>query len=312
MNRGTVVRVLVTVAFLGWFVHQFGLATIVEALGRAPGACVQATLLSLVLILTLALRWQLLLSALDLAPRFSEVIRATFVGSVASICLPSVGGDVVRVMYLARERGTTAAVAVSAAVDRWFGLVALVALGLTATIGHRPSARLGDVVQGVYVAVSVVLVLTVAVALVFRAARPSALARPSGPIRHLDRLVGLGRSVGAAMDLYAGRKLALAQALGMAMVSQLLSIFIYYWLARAVGATSGVFDFLYGVPVVTLVAVVPISLGGIGVSEWAFVQVFADLGMPPDVTLAVSLLNLVARTAGGLIGGAIAWLTGRW
>ena len=297
----TALKAVVTVSLLGWFLHQFGTRRALDSLRTAHSADLAVIFaLSVLMILTIALRWHLLLRAVA-GPRlrFGEVSEATFVGYYAGYFLPSVGGDAVRVSCLAGPGRRPVLLAVSALVDRSLGLVALLALGITAVFLHGSTGDRRWVVWLVYVSAAATVALTLA------------LCHATGPAaRGLDLLTGglarrlalLLRSVGDAAQLYAARKTVLLQAFGLSVVSQLLSISIYYDAALALGVDGRPLDFLYGVPVVNLAIVLPISIGGIGVGEWTFVYIFADLGMPGDAAFSVSLLNLLARLAAGLAG----------
>ena len=292
-----------TAGLLGWLVHQFGVAQLVDALRKADSAGVVGMFaLSIAMVLTVALRWHLLLRPLDgPAIRFREVSEATFIGYSAGYFLPSVGGDAVRVSCLVKPGRGAATLALSALVDRCMGLLALLALGVLAVCLHGAPGERSALVWSVYVGATII----VALALVLcggtgRAARwlERFAAAPAG------RLASMLRAAGEAMEVYAARKTLLLQALALSIVSQLLSVSIYYGIARTVGAGSRLLDFFYAVPVVNLAMVMPISIGGIGVGEWTFVYIFTDLGMSRDAAFSVSLLNLLARLAAGLVGAA--------
>jgi uncharacterized protein (TIRG00374 family) len=299
----TAVKVVVTVGLLGWFLHQFGTGQALDSLRQARSTDLLAMFaLSIAMILTIALRWHLLLRAVH-GPRlgFGEVSEATFVGYYAGYFLPSVGGDAVRVSCLAGPGRRPVLLAVSALVDRSVGLVALLALGVGAVFLHGAAGDRRWMLWLVYLSAAATVAATLALCHVTGPAARWLELPTGGPAR---RLAPLLRSVGAAVDLYAARKAVLVQALGLALVSQLLSVAIYYGAARALGVGDRLLDFLYGVPVVNLAIVLPISIGGIGVGEWTFVYIFTGLGMPGDAAFSVSLLNLVARLAAGLVGAA--------
>jgi len=60
-----------------------------------------------------------------------------------------------------------------------------------------------------------------------------------------------------------------------------------------------------GILLLALGISVAISLGGLGAREWIFVSLFAELGMPQQTALLISLLNLLINTGTGLIGAAV-------
>ena len=64
------------------------------------------------------------------------------------------------------------------------------------------------------------------------------------------------------------------------------------------------------VPFVTLVAVLPISIGGAGVREALYVTLFGAVGMPGEAALALALATFGVSLAWGAAGLAL-FLAGR-
>mgnify|MGYP001578827364 FL=1 len=99
--------------------------------------------------------------------------------------------------------------------------------------------------------------------------------------------------------------------LGWAVVYQLLIslvfYFIYLGLARTIVVPVAVF--LLWVPVITLISLIPISIGGLGLREWSFVFLFLPLGIPRAELVAVSLTFFVFMLAQSIFGGILFLLT---
>jgi uncharacterized membrane protein YbhN (UPF0104 family) len=62
---------------------------------------------------------------------------------------------------------------------------------------------------------------------------------------------------------------------------------------------------LTAVPVILILFMIPISLGGIGVQEWAYYFVLEIVGVPASVGLSLGLLYRARSLAFGVLGGAI-------
>src|SRR5205085_1159720 len=78
-----------------------------------------------------ALRWQLLARPLGFSHRLPHFVRLYFIGMFFNLFLPSsVGGDVVRAWYLNARSGRGMAAAVSVFIDRFSGLLVLLALAV--------------------------------------------------------------------------------------------------------------------------------------------------------------------------------------
>jgi uncharacterized membrane protein YbhN (UPF0104 family) len=106
LKAGTYLKGAVTLLLLGWLFSRFNAAQALAGLSKAQlGFAVVAFVITLFMILVMALRWHLLLGALNLGLPFQEVARATFLGHYFGYFLPSVGSDVVRIGCLSRSRG---------------------------------------------------------------------------------------------------------------------------------------------------------------------------------------------------------------
>jgi uncharacterized membrane protein YbhN (UPF0104 family) len=74
------------------------------------------------------------------------------------------------------------------------------------------------------------------------------------------------------------------------------------WLARSAGVTTALAAWFVAWPLSKLVAVLPISLGGIGVREAALVALLAPYGAPRDAVLASGLLWQAVLIVTGVVG----------
>ena len=74
------------------------------------------------------------------------------------------------------------------------------------------------------------------------------------------------------------------------------------WLARQVGVDDERGRVVRGVALSKLVAILPISLGGVGVREAALVTLLVPYGAPREAVLASGILWQAILAASGLIG----------
>ena len=82
-----------------------------------------------------------------------------------------------------------------------------------------------------------------------------------------------------------------------------------FLLGQALGVKATGWDFLAIMPAVTLATTLPISLGGWGVREGAFVLLLGRVGVPAAEALSLSLLfGLFSMVSG--FPGLLAWATG--
>jgi uncharacterized membrane protein YbhN (UPF0104 family) len=231
----------------------------------------------------LKLRW---LIGAPLVPA-SACVRAQYAGLVANLGLPGLaGGDLVRGAYLAPLAGA-GRVTLASVADRLLdtcSLLAIVAVALP--LAGVPAALEGAARYAAWwvgLGAAGALGLLAAVLLVRR--------RPA-----------VARRMDDAWLAVKARRRAMAAAVAVSLVVQPAFVMTNAWLAREVGVTAGLAAWFVAWPASKLIAVLPISLGGIGVREAALVSLLAPYGAESDAVLASGILWQAVLTVSGLVG----------
>jgi glycosyltransferase 2 family protein len=255
-------------------------------------------------------KWQILLRAQGVRVPFGPVLQFLFTGFFFNNFLPAnVGGDVIRGYGLARYTDRTADAAVSVVVDRIVGLMAYMSTAAVAAIvavnltGKHALQR----VEWLAIAALVALAGLFAVLL---SRRLRALISRLFRWRLLAALAPFWERVSTAFDAYRFRYGALALAFGVALVGIVCTSFVIWCLSQAMGGLMPLPAIFLFNPLIALVLMVPISVGGIGVSQTAYPFFFGLAGVPATHALAVSLLMQAVAIVGSLPGGVF-WLRGR-
>ncbi|MCB9593488.1 MAG: flippase-like domain-containing protein [Sandaracinaceae bacterium] len=242
-----------------------------------------------------AVRWRVLLAAYG-APRRPSLrllVRAYYIGFFYNNYLPGgVGGDLVRGVVTRRsfgDEGTTASVTV-VLVERALGLAGLLLLvSLTSLI--RPIEGTENVLP--YSAVG----LTLAAAGIGSVALGRRVAR-FAPGR-------IGALLGSLPEIVRPGPFAAAFAISLATQS-LVAVTGWFLLASVSDGAVGLGDAFVLVPLAAAAAFFPLSVGGAGVREAAFVGLFVSaLGMERADAVAVSLAMWGSQLAIGAVGGLV-------
>lgn len=228
-------------------------------------------------------------------------LRAHFAGLVANLGLPGVaGGDVVRATYLLPHGVSARAATVASVLDR---------LVDTATLGLLIGA--GALVAGVPPALSSA---NIGVRWPLISAGAGALALGAGLLVMLTRKKkaagGAGVSLRSLADDVRGRMGALAAAVIVTAVVQSAFVMTNVWMAADLGLDIGLAPWFVAWPLSKIIAILPISLGGIGVREAALVSLLAPFGAPSALVFASGLLWQGVLMASGLLGLAVGSLFG--
>ena len=98
---------------------------------------------------------------------------------------------------------------------------------------------------------------------------------------------------------------ALAIGLLATIAFQSAGIFATYLLGVAIGCPVSLGYYFVLLPIVWLVAMIPISINGLGLREGAFVVLFVSIGMSKEAAIAISVLFLAQAMLQGLIGSVL-------
>ena len=221
-----------------------------------------------------ALKLRLLLGGDERTLR-AACVRAQYAGLVANLGLPGLaGGDLVRAAYLAPITGLKR-IAVASVVDRVIDTLTVVLLVAVALpMAGVPPGIAGVVRETVLWLAAGAAVAVTAVIVAMRVRRMTA---------SFDQVAN-------AWAALAERKAALLGAVGISLAVQSAFVLTNVWLAREVGVTSALSEWFVAWPLSKLVAVLPISLGGIGVREAVLVSLLTPYGASRAGVLASGIL----------------------
>jgi len=256
-------------------------------------------------ILIIAVRWWFLLRIQDIHIRLWEAVRLTFLGQFFNYVIPgSVGGDLVKAYYVSKHTPRKAAVLVSVFVDRVLGLTELVVLGgvMLIVIVAAGMESFDNLRQPAYVlgAVSVM----VAGAFVFllsprfrRALRLQKLYQRLPIAHHIA-------AAGEAATLYRTRLPALVKAIVFTIGAHILVIGSIACIGFSLHMDARWYTYFVFVPVIFIIAAVPITPGAVGLAELLYQMAFAASN--PSKVIVLALLARLIPMFWGLPGAVVA------
>ncbi len=248
-----------------------------------------------------AYKWCRLVRAAGQPLVFADALGAHMAGLFANIWLPSiVGGDVLRAGWISGHQGITVPAAIGL-LDRVLDLLALlllVALG-TLLVGAPGGGLAISVLRGA----GILLMLGVAGGLVvLRWLRPEHL--PAAVRPHGLKLIEIGRA------LYARPGPALAS-FTLALLVQSVFVALNWYLGTVMGIGVSFAVWLVAWPLAKIIALLPVSLGGLGVREVALAALLAPFAVTGTLAVAEGLVWQSILFAFGLLAGMGTLLSGR-
>jgi uncharacterized membrane protein YbhN (UPF0104 family) len=293
-------KAIVSAALVAYLLNRIGVG---EALSHAKAlsSTTVVTVFGLLVVYTTisALRWQLVLRALDCETTIGTTIRITFIGAFFNQFVP-VGNDVARVWESYRSGFGLAKTFDSVLLERAGYVVAVSLIAATGT-------ALWD--QGRLPAVAVPTLWLVVIASVTATIALSSVDR--FPSRLLPRAVAGGAAALAGdTRMLLRRPRHMAAFFLAAIVNQGLVTLAVLAVAHNLGVRLDPVDCMVLMPAVMLASSVPISVAGWGVREVAMVTAFGYAGVPGAAALVISLMLSLISVAAALPGAAL-WLTRR-
>jgi uncharacterized protein (TIRG00374 family) len=246
-----------------------------------------------------AWRWQQVLRLFDAHVPLPTLTRHYFAGQFVSNVMPStVGGDVVRIARCAKNVGSTTVAFGSVVLERLSGMIALPLLVLVGFV-LRPSLLHADHAWLAWLTAAATLGV---LALIVIAAGHPSIAGRFATNENWTRFIGavfIGvdrarRDIGQALVV-----------LGTAILYQLSIVGAYVLIFRALDVDVPIAAAFAFVPAVSMLQVIPISFGGIGVREGALWSFRHGLGISGSAAVTAGLLWYASLFVVSLIGAPI-------
>jgi uncharacterized protein (TIRG00374 family) len=248
-------------------------------------------------------RWRIFAAALQLQGSYGSFVQMYFMGMLFNIGLPSlVGGDIAKAYVVSRKNNKPLELGLASVFqDRAAGLISLLACGSLAMAMrpiHWEGFPLWIAYLAAWIAVSIFLWL---------------IAKSEGIY---DRLIAswdrtfFRKMIQRIAELHRSlriRRLGPAAALSIVLLS-LINTGLTLWVFRQVTVAAGnpvrLIPFFAVFPLIILATMIPITLGGLGIREWAYVEALSLFGIPRDQGLLISLATsalLVLCNAAGIV-----------
>lgn len=280
----SVIKLSISSVLLYFVFEKTGLTQVLRTLSRINIiAFIAAIFLYVFAQLISTLRWKLLLpDGLGLKKLFSLYM----IGAFFNTFLPGIiGGDAIKGFYLYKITGKVGLALASVFMDRYLGFVVLIAICAVAfPFGYQ--YLYGSNIE--WILLSVILSFIIGSFLFFGL-------RIGQHIKHLADLYNY-------FHIYRNERGMIGKALLLSVFIQFSGFLAVYILALGLGQHIPFLSLLIYLPLIILIAMIPISISGLGVREGAFVLFFGFIGVKPDAAAAISLSWFISASAGSLIG----------
>jgi uncharacterized protein (TIRG00374 family) len=245
-------------------------------------------------------QWRSLLHAERISIDLARLINLYLVGIAFSHFLPTgMGGDAVKAFYVGRESGNHAGSASAVIMSRVTGFFGMLLVAFSALIFWHGRFAQNAVIW--FILLSLIVGGMIAGTILCASLLPRLF--KDAPANR--RIFATAIRIGNALSLATRRPRSLTVAILFGILFWIVGCLNYYGYALALNLSVPLYFYFVAIPLVSLVAFLPISINGFGLREGAFVYVFSTIHVPIATSLLLAFLMDGQALLFGAIGGCI-------
>lgn len=239
-------------------------------------AIIYAFCLILLIRFIMALRWKVLLNYYQISASLTKLLEIIFVSNAVGHLLPSgVGSDIIRVYELSKNKGSSEKILASVFLDRVFGLISMLLVALFAAWYAHFSDQL-ELTIPLLISFAVLMLPVAFIIIRFLLSKNISLNTNRNLLVKISRFYN--RFISAlhqtAIPTHGYYILIL-----LSVLVQLIRSLVFMCIFIGMGSDVAIVHYFIFVPIVFIVMLVPISIGGLGVRESALYAFFGPLGL---------------------------------
>lgn len=281
--------------------RQPGFETVIRGINK-PLLLVSALLAPLQLVV-IGFRWWRLLAVQDIRITYREVLRLTWLGTFFNYIVPgTTGGDLIKAWYASRHTPRKTECLVTVFLDRLVGLIGLTLLstlmlsivmicrflGAGRVFGAIDVGKLNEAAIGAGLVLLVLLTLGA-----FSFSRRLRWAfRLNALYNRLSQRSQVAR-VGDSLRLFRHRLGALGKAMGQTVCVHLMFVASITLAGMSLHLQIPWYQYVIYVPLIYIIAAVPVSLGGVGLAESSYVTFFIAWASQSEILVLALLARLI-------------------
>ena len=262
-----------------------------------------AMLIHFVTVMLSLLRWSVIVTNFNIRSTLGRLFQFLLIGYYFNLFLPtSVGGDVVRSYYLAKQEDDwIPTTLMTTFLDRFIGLFALLLVGTVGIVVH-PIPIQGHSLLPLFLILIAGFLGCVVV--LFNGWTHRQLKRLLQIFRrqHLEERVDL---LVRALDGLRRKPRSILVTVVLSVMIQFVVIVMTWVAASALDLDAPFQSFLIFVPVINLTMMFPLTINGLGVRESVYYLLFSEIGVHVEEAVVLSLLSFLIMNVPSLVGGVV-------
>jgi uncharacterized protein (TIRG00374 family) len=247
-------------------------------------------------------RWRMLMQPLMPVLSRTHLFLIYCIGLFFNLTFPTVvGGDVVKFYYAGKPSKRYAQSFAATFLDRDAGMFAMMIIACVVLLLYPVTVPRIPVAIIVWGAFAVFLIGNIAI---FTPRLHQILVRLLN-LAKLNRIAAKIDAISNAFQIMSKHRMVLVVSLLISLINQILVISVTWVTAIGLRLNIPASHFFIFVPVITLISMIPISLNGMGLREYAYLSLFQSLGIHPASCFALGLVSSLLIILSSLPGGVI-------
>ncbi|MBK8805556.1 MAG: flippase-like domain-containing protein [Bacteroidales bacterium] len=234
-------------------------------------------------------RWRILLKTVGISEKTWTLIKLNNVSAFIGLILPSSQGyDAIRIYKIEKKYPNNRGIGSTVIIERIIGLVCLCIIGIIASFFI-------DIIQVKFLIYVFSLILSGILFLIFNNWCFKVINSFFSKRKRFKKFFEYISTLHKAVYSFPLKK-NLIPTIFLIFLLQINNTIIVYLLFKATGSNIPFVYHLVSMPIINIISMIPITIGGIGIRDGAFVFMYSLIGIPKEIIVGVSILNYVIVT----------------
>ena len=265
---------------------------------------IEAFLLIMLIRLVMAYRWKILLSSFNIYTSYLHLVSIIFISNSIGHILPGgIGTDIVRSYQLTKKEGMAEKIAASVFIDRIFGFISMLILALLASIYASIKYTLDLEIPILICVVILGLISTyILVKYLSKHKLPNILKfkLTASAVNFYNKFIYALKELNMSW-------LLIFKSLALSLLVQLIRCITFFILFKGLNVDANIIYFFVFIPIIFILMLLPISIGGLGIREASLFYFFGQFGFQLSTCTLVGLLFHTLQIA-ALLPGLILYM----
>lgn len=305
-NKLKLLKVALSLLLIGYLLKKINVIEVIEtAKSISFGILFLCTVIYFISVCLNAIKWKVLLIDFPINKLLNICFRAQFY----SIVLPGqLFGEVSKIAALTKQNISLERAATSVVMDKLTGLIGMIVIG---TIGINFASISVPVYIVIFLLVSValflILLFTLQISFIQKGINKFLVYLGVKSRKIYKITIKFSEIINIWVDYGKKRKIIIVS-IGIGAINQLVAGLQCYIMTNYFVCNITFWDVCWCMAALSIILLLPISFGGIGLREVSLVSIFALFLIPSEQSIIISFVLFLSQAVGGFFGGMLVFI----